>query len=633
MRIEVFISYSRDDWEIAKQFIDDLCSKGLNVWWDDKISLGSNNFTSEIEQAVKMAQCVLVIWSKNSKNSNWVLSEVNKAEKEIGSQKIVQVCIANEDPPMPFDQFQYKRNVDVNANKRVKEEHLSEIVKEIIRIIGIQGPNEHLIEFKNSSKGWDFDALAIETPVPGMDLFLSFRPCGNSGVFLLMRQVTTDGWVDSGIRSAKERHAPFLLPPHTHSIVQYEDDGKKYLKVKSDIFFIMDPIRPYGIQIGGLRSVRPNADPGNISGALTKGELSMLPLQLDWMSMTLAEILSTEESLEFLADRVTHSGMHPDIQKKIIHLISKNPNSSIERQKNGCLFCDDTFKQYRRLSDKEIEKQHGAYIIANDFPFGPAFHYLIITSDAVHSWENLEFEHIRGLNLLIHEFLKKEENRKGAAGVSFGFNSTIRHLILGSKTRSSAGASIPHIHKQAWGMPPRGTNIAERLIEVSEAYWNHGVDYQANYYAALRKAGYVIWENKHVALYVPYGQCSKYELQVMVREPRGCLTELTIEEVISLSLAEYFALRIYKALEINSFNHVMLSKFYNDTRAPQFRLVETFITREVDFAVSELSMLFVVDQHPWDSRNEINNKWNGLLEEDLRLSELASLEDLSILVP
>jgi hypothetical protein len=44
-------------------------------------------------------------------------------------------------------------------------------------------------------------------------------------------------------------------------------------------------------------------------------------------------------------------------------------------------------------------------------------------------------------------------------------------------------------------------------------------------------------------------------------------------------------------------------------------------------------MLFVVDQHPWDSRNEINNKWNGLLEEDLRLSELASLEDLSILVP
>ena len=101
----------------------------------------------------------------------------------------------------------------------------------------------------------------------------------------------------------------------------------------------------------------------------------------------------------------------------------------------------------------------------------------------------------------------------------------------------------------------------------------------------------------------------------MVLQPKGCLTDLSTEEVKSLSIAEYIALRLFKSLNINSFNHVALSKLHNDNRAPSFRLVEAFITREIDLAVSELSMLFVVDQHPWDSRNEIIEKWNEIKEE------------------
>lgn len=164
-------------------------------------------------------------------------------------------------------------------------------------------------------------------------------------------------------------------------------------------------------------------------------------------------------------------------------------------------------------------------------------------------------------------------------------------------------------------MAPRTTNLAERLIEVSQAYWNHNVDYQGAYITTLRESEYIIWEDKNVALYVPYGQCSKYELQAMVLNPNGCLTELRTDEVVSLSKAEYIALRLFKSLEINSFNHVILSKLYNDTRAPKFRLVEAFITREIDLAVSELSMLFVVDQHPWDSRNEIMSKWESIKDD------------------
>ena len=488
----------------------------------------------------------------------------------------------------------------------------NKITRSVKDIIGLKGPNEHLIRGKTSGENWKFGDLAIETPVPGMNSFVSFRPCDDSGIFIAMRLDTTDGWVRSEIPSASDLHKSY----ETDETTNYEDDnGNKFLKVKNDIFFIMDPLRPYGIQIGGLRSKRPSANPGTISGDIPIDQLMALPIQLEWMSMTLAEILSTPESLKFLWDKIGGQPWSYETKEKIKQLIAKNPKAPPKIQKESCLFCDAVFKEKRKLSSLDKEREYGAYIIANDFPFGPGFHYLVITEEPAHSWEEVRYNQIKGINLIIHDFLQKEENIKDAAGISFGFNSTIRHLILGNQTHSSAGASIPHVHKQAWGMNPKAANISERLIEISQAYWNHGIDYQDRYFKALKKSGYVIWDDGNVALYVPYGQCSKHELQAMMLKPCGSLQDLSQDQIISLSKAEYIALRLFKSIGINSFNHIVLSKLFKETRAPKFRLVESFMTREVDLAVSELSMLFVVDQHPWDSLNEIMKEWKVIKEE------------------
>ena len=87
--------------------------------------------------------------------------------------------------------------------------------------------------------------------------------------------------------------------------------------------------------------------------------------------------------------------------------------------------------------------------------------------------------------------------------------------------------------------------------------------------------------------------------------------------IVTVGFLLVFALRIFKHLKINSFNQVTLTKMLKDPRAPRFRFVETFITREIDLAVSELSMLYVVDQHPWDSRNEITQAWETIKGEVL----------------
>lgn len=608
MYVEVFLSYSRKDKEFADQIVKKFDKKGIQVWLDEKIPPGED-LSEEIKEAIQSAQCFLVLWSKSSVNKGtwWVKDETHFALKK--NIKIVQLKLDESDIPI----IRLEENLYIPleiCNNQITEASLNEVTEAVKNTIGLQGPNEHIVRPKVDGKDWKFDDLAIENPVPGTGIFVSFRPCGEDGVFLLTRFETTDGWVKSDIPSAEKRHKPY---ESEHSSTYKDEKGNKFLKVKNDIFFIRDPLRPYGVQIGGLRSKRPSANPGMISGNIPPEQLDALPTKLEWVSMTLAEILSTPESLQYLWHDIDKQSWTEDSKQKIKQLISKNPNAPQGIQKKMCLFCNKTFKQKRRISLEDMEKKHGAYIVANDFPFGPAFHYLVITEEQVHSWENLNYHQIQGLNLIIHDFLKDENNRKGAAGVSFGFNSTIRHLILGKHTQSSAGASISHVHKQAWGMIQGTPNLAEQLIQVGQAYWNYHIDYQGAYIEALRKFKYVIWEDKNVILYVPYGQCSKSELQAMVlRESTGCFTDLTVEEVVSLSQAEYIALRLFKSLEINSFNHVILSKLYNDTRYPKFRLVEAFITREVDLAVSELSMLFVIDQHPWDSRNEIWEKWDTI---------------------
>jgi galactose-1-phosphate uridylyltransferase len=135
-------------------------------------------------------------------------------------------------------------------------------------------------------------------------------------------------------------------------------------------------------------------------------------------------------------------------------------------------------------------------------------------------------------------------------------------------------------------------------------------DYLGSYCEALQSAGLVIWEDKHVLIYVPFGQIAVHELQIMLREPgRRTFLDLTEPEIKSLSQAEWIVTQLYNRLDINSFNEILLSLPFNDRESSTFRLIFTFITREVDLAVSELSLLYVVDQHPSHTVREINRVW------------------------
>lgn len=98
----IFLSYDRDDSERARHFARALEQAGHNVWWDLHVR-GGAQFGKVIEEALKAADAVIVLWSKNSIESAWVRDEA-AAGRDSG--RLIPVTIDGTEPPLGFRQFQ-----------------------------------------------------------------------------------------------------------------------------------------------------------------------------------------------------------------------------------------------------------------------------------------------------------------------------------------------------------------------------------------------------------------------------------------------------------------------------------------------------------------------------------------------
>ncbi len=98
----VFLSYSREDESKAKSLAHALEKAGHTVWWDRHISSGSE-FSGAIEQALRRADAVLVLWSNASIASPWVRDEAAEGRD---SGRLVPVVLDDCRPPIGFRQFQ-----------------------------------------------------------------------------------------------------------------------------------------------------------------------------------------------------------------------------------------------------------------------------------------------------------------------------------------------------------------------------------------------------------------------------------------------------------------------------------------------------------------------------------------------
>lgn len=96
---DIFISYSREDREIARSFATGLANEGFQVWWDAALHSGET-FDEVIEEQLRAAKAVVVLWSPRSVKSRWVRAEATLADRR---NKLVPAIIEPCDRPIIFE--------------------------------------------------------------------------------------------------------------------------------------------------------------------------------------------------------------------------------------------------------------------------------------------------------------------------------------------------------------------------------------------------------------------------------------------------------------------------------------------------------------------------------------------------
>ena len=100
---DIFISYASRDRERAQQLADTLTANfPWTVWWDRDIAVG-RNFDEEISRELERASCVIVLWTANAKNTDWVGNEVAAAAKR---KVLIPALYDGELPPLQVFRLQ-----------------------------------------------------------------------------------------------------------------------------------------------------------------------------------------------------------------------------------------------------------------------------------------------------------------------------------------------------------------------------------------------------------------------------------------------------------------------------------------------------------------------------------------------
>jgi adenylate cyclase len=99
---DVFVSYARSTAKQAQAVAQALRSQGYDVWLDDAIP-AHRAFTDVLEEELRAATAVVVLWSVEAVKSQWVQSEADHAR---AAGKLVQLNIDGANLPMPFDRIQ-----------------------------------------------------------------------------------------------------------------------------------------------------------------------------------------------------------------------------------------------------------------------------------------------------------------------------------------------------------------------------------------------------------------------------------------------------------------------------------------------------------------------------------------------
>ena len=119
----VFLSYARADARRAAKVAEALEAVGHEVWWDSRLQ-GGAEYSRQIDEELRGADAVVVLWSKASVASEWVRDEAAVGKQ---SGRLVPARIDSTEPPLGFRQH---HTIDLASRGKAGMAQLVEAVAE-----------------------------------------------------------------------------------------------------------------------------------------------------------------------------------------------------------------------------------------------------------------------------------------------------------------------------------------------------------------------------------------------------------------------------------------------------------------------------------------------------------------------
>jgi hypothetical protein len=110
---DVFLSYSRADRPVAEAIARELQRLGVDVWWDHDL-LGGGDYRRRISDILTRVAAAIVIWSRRSVESQWVISEAAAARER---RVLVPVTIDGQEPPDRLPRAAHHRSGVLGAGR------------------------------------------------------------------------------------------------------------------------------------------------------------------------------------------------------------------------------------------------------------------------------------------------------------------------------------------------------------------------------------------------------------------------------------------------------------------------------------------------------------------------------------
>ena len=190
---DVFLSYSRADRPVAEAIARELQRLGVDVWWDHDL-LGGDDYRRRISDILTRVAAAIVIWSRRSVESQWVISEAAAARER---KVLVPVTIDGQELPIDFRALHTTDLVSWVPGDRLPDPLLKALADRLGREVSYAdaGPRSGAVArfAKQATQAWylDFESLLFYFMGQGFACFLVnlplvflFRSDGQSAVVL-----------------------------------------------------------------------------------------------------------------------------------------------------------------------------------------------------------------------------------------------------------------------------------------------------------------------------------------------------------------------------------------------------------------------------------------------------------------